>query len=285
MALFYYRAPAGNFGDDLNEWLWPRLIPEALHAGADVQFVGIGSILDGRMPAHSPVVVFGAGVRRRETVPEHRANWDIRFVRGPLSAGALGLGPDGYITDAAAALRLTDAPTTAHKVHRFALMPHWLSMPRADWQRICRSAGITLIDPRNGPEAVLREIARTRFLISEAMHGAIVADALRVPWLRVRCATHRTEAGATEFKWEDWTRSMGLHHQAVVLPYMPCQQGGLPKKILSKAWAKAFERSLTSRITQATRGEFQLSDDNVLSRALDRMAEQLEALRRDYGSD
>ena len=28
MKLYYYKAPLGNFGDDLNPWLWPRLLPD-----------------------------------------------------------------------------------------------------------------------------------------------------------------------------------------------------------------------------------------------------------------
>lgn len=284
MALFYYRAEAGNFGDDLNEWLWPRLIPKALHSGGQTQFVGIGSILDGRIPADRPVIVFGAGVRRPETLPRDRRHWDIRFVRGPLSANALGLGPESYITDGAAALRLTELPSTSQKMNRVALMPHWLSMPRADWHRICKLIGIALIDPQGDPETVLREIASTEFLITEAMHGAIVADVLRVPWLRVRYATHRTEGGATEFKWADWTRSMGVHHEAESLPYLLAEKGGTLRRTAARAWITAFEGRLTDRIARIARhGAFQLSDDTVLSSVLDRIAEQVAALQHDYG--
>ncbi len=283
MALFYYRAESGNFGDDLNGWLWPRLIPKVLHSGSQVQFVGIGSILDGRIPANRPVIVFGAGVRRPEAVPQDRKNWDIRFVRGPLSANALGLGPDSYITDGAAALRLTDTPSSGRKVHRVGLMPHWLSMARADWHRICKAAGVVLIDPRNEPQTVLEEIAGTEFLITEAMHGAIVADALRVPWLRIRYATHRTEAGATEFKWSDWTQSLGLHHSATVLPLMPSAKGGLLRRTVAGVWIAAVEGVVVKRIARAAQdGAFQLSDDSVMSRALERIAEQLEALQREF---
>jgi succinoglycan biosynthesis protein ExoV len=30
MKLFYFKDPAGNFGDDLNLWLWPKVLPGIL---------------------------------------------------------------------------------------------------------------------------------------------------------------------------------------------------------------------------------------------------------------
>ena len=62
MKLFYYKDPGGNFGDDLNAWLWPRLIPELLDDRDDTLFVGIGSILDRRIPQEPRKIVFGTGV-------------------------------------------------------------------------------------------------------------------------------------------------------------------------------------------------------------------------------
>ena len=56
--LYYYKATAGNFGDDLNSWLWDRLLPNAFDGicyhrhsshernnNENTLFVGIGTLL------------------------------------------------------------------------------------------------------------------------------------------------------------------------------------------------------------------------------------------------
>ena len=45
MKLFYYRAKEGNFGDDLNGWLWEELAPGRWSDEADTLFCGIGTII------------------------------------------------------------------------------------------------------------------------------------------------------------------------------------------------------------------------------------------------
>ena len=50
-------------------------------------------------------------------------------------------------------------------------------------------------------------------MITEALHGAIVADALRVPWMPV--SSYHT---ILPFKWEDWCRSVGLAYAPSSVP-------------------------------------------------------------------
>ena len=49
MNLTYFKADIGNFGDDLNLWLWPQLLGSFDEYPANLYFVGIGSILDHRI--------------------------------------------------------------------------------------------------------------------------------------------------------------------------------------------------------------------------------------------
>jgi succinoglycan biosynthesis protein ExoV len=54
-------------------------------------------------------------------------------------------------------------------------------------------------------ESILAQVRGARLLITEAMHGAIVADALRVPWIAAQplfWGHHR--------KWLDWSEAIGV---------------------------------------------------------------------------
>jgi hypothetical protein len=44
--LEYFKSPAGNFGDDLNPWLWDGLLPGLLHEGDGDVLLGVGTILE-----------------------------------------------------------------------------------------------------------------------------------------------------------------------------------------------------------------------------------------------
>ena len=100
MKLYYYRTGVRNFGDDLNNWLWPKLIPELLDPTDGYLLIGIGTILNRRIPESPQKVVFGAGVGYGER-PVLDDSWTVYCVRGPLTAAALELSPDLAITDPA----------------------------------------------------------------------------------------------------------------------------------------------------------------------------------------
>ena len=46
MHIVYYKDAVGNFGDDLNELIWPRVLPDDVRSAPDTVLVGIGSLLD-----------------------------------------------------------------------------------------------------------------------------------------------------------------------------------------------------------------------------------------------
>lgn len=62
MDLFFYQDPLGNFGDDLNPYLWRQLLPELWDPQDGILFVGIGTLLNQHLPPFVPKVIFGAGV-------------------------------------------------------------------------------------------------------------------------------------------------------------------------------------------------------------------------------
>ena len=51
MRLHYYSS-VPNFGDDLNRWLWADLFGGALPVNPEITLVGIGTIINGEIPAN-----------------------------------------------------------------------------------------------------------------------------------------------------------------------------------------------------------------------------------------
>ena len=97
------------------------------------------------------------------------------------------------------------ARTPTRESRDLGFIPHFESLNRGAWQEVAALAGVTLIDPRDDPLVVLGAISRCRVVISEALHGIIVADALRVPWIAIRplAPIHRP-------KWFDWAETLDV---------------------------------------------------------------------------
>ena len=250
MKLIYFRGEGGvtNFGDELNRVVWPHFMPAAFDSDDGRQFIGIGTLLNDRLPPAARTVVFGAGVGYYGP-PRRDDTWDIYCVRGPLSARALGLPPDAAATDPAALVVRIDQPTpTSATRWTRAFMPHWQSEPD-EWKMVCAAAGIGFIDPRWPPRQVLDALRRTDLLVTEAMHVAIVADALRIPWIPVR-----TRPAIKSFKWEDWCQSMGVDYRPCDLPTIWPKPTSLDPVQRARRWAKRAQaaRALARLARQAT---------------------------------
>ena len=202
-----------NFGDRLNDWIFPRLSPDGFFdRETDVCILGIGTILGLREPPpgtkHTLVFSSGwtPGIGKRFALD----TYDVRCVRGPETANALGLHMGRAKGDGAYMLRLLFPYREYEKRHRFSFMPHVHSVTfwHYDWETICCKCGVNFVSPVWSTERILREIASTEVMLCEAMHAAIVADAFRVPW--VPCLGTR---GIPGFKWIDFCSSIGLGYK------------------------------------------------------------------------
>jgi succinoglycan biosynthesis protein ExoV len=226
MKLFYHRTESGNFGDDLNRWLWPRIIPDMEAVTAADVLVGIGTILDERLAKLSGrLLILGAGHRPTPERVVVEPNWTIGFVRGPLTAEQLGLDDGLALTDPALLVADCFAPQAGASA-QVGFVPHFRTSQLIDCRRACEQTGIVLIDPRWPAETVLKTISGMDRVIAEAMHGAVVADAFGVPWLRVKVLSWRFETNAvSEFKWADWAGSLGLQPPAALEANLSCYLG------------------------------------------------------------
>ena len=279
MKLLHFRGPNGerNFGDELGPWLWERLLPGAFDDNEEEVFVGIGTLLNNRLPHASRLVVFGSGVGYGESHPVLDERWSIYCLRGPLSAAALGVPSSLAITDPGALVRLYVPPRKSNGHRRsFSYMPHW-RYACDDWRRVCDRIGFGYIDPRWDVEQVMTAIGQTGVLIAEAMHGAIVADALRVPWIPAR-----SHAAILEFKWRDWCASLDMEYSPErIIPALPLSSQPTAvrrAKHRARTWAAAA-RLLAISLTARPR----LSDESVLEERTERLSAALDRLRRDLG--
>ncbi|MEM7717658.1 MAG: polysaccharide pyruvyl transferase family protein [Pseudomonadota bacterium] len=210
MKLTYFEGSPPNFGDELNATMWQSLLPDDfLDQDSDILFLGIGSIIQDIYPKDARKLVVGSGFAGSYSArPDlHDGTWDVRFVRGPETCKALRLLPELAITDAAVLLRATTLPAPAAGIG-VAFIPHYESVERGAWRRVCELADIHFIDPTGPTDTILSQIRGADLVITEAMHGAIVSDTLRTPWIGVK-TMHHVHRG----KWYDWTASLNIDYR------------------------------------------------------------------------
>lgn len=283
MKLYHYQfgADTQNFGDDLNRWLWPKLLPGLLDGNPQAALIGIGTLLNERLAEETPHaqqrLIFSTGAGYGDGSYRPGPADRVYCVRGPLTAQALGLPPAAAIADGAVLVRRFYQPP-AGKHCAFAYMPHVEQIADHAWQSVCAELGIGYLDPRWPTERILEGIGRTEVLLTEAMHGAIVADALRVPWIAANTHPH-----ILPFKWQDWCASLGTtyepHHINPI--WNPCPAHDLLTPVrAARDWArrKAALRQM-AEIMRTARP--MLSRDEDLERATVRLEECLSCLAQD----
>ena len=207
MKLYYYKG-VPNFGDHLNPWLWNKLLPGLENDDRRFCLVGIGTLINERLPYFTRFserrVIFGSGVGYgKGKTPTLDEFYKVYCVRGPLSAKALGLPEELGITDGAALLRNVLPIGNSKKRYSYTYMPS------VAWEKACQDIGFGYIDPRGSLEEALQTISETEMMIAEAMHGAIIADAFRIPWIPI---VSNSES-VLSFKWNDWCGSLGLPYE------------------------------------------------------------------------
>lgn len=213
MFLYYAKDPMGNFGDDLNEIVWPKLLPGVLSSDRNHLFIGIGTILNDRIPNAPRKTVFGSGYGYGTKPRLEEGQWEFHVVRGPITAKALDLDPKTAVTDPGILVRRIFPNGTRPRHHRVSFMPHHITDQSADWATLCEQAGIHYISPRAPLDQVADAIDNSDRLLTEAMHGAIAADAFRVPWKALEIFD-----GFNSEKWSDWCLSMEMDHTTVRIP-------------------------------------------------------------------
>ena len=305
MIIEYCRSKTYNFGDDLNPWLWPKLLGDEFFTQQDgVYFVGIGTVLTSKrlniqLANAKEIIIFSSGAWG-DSAPALPGKCKVYGVRGPRTAKRLGLSEDKVIGDGAYLLRKIELPVV-DKIYDIGFIPHHGSEIYVDWQKICDQLGIQFISAKQPVEDFLGQLRGCKRIITEAMHGAIVADAMRIKWSPVKFSPLFSEE-----KWYDFSESMQLKLTFHSLPFI--SQKAMPllkmievggKKLISKTFTikpkwgnliftgfgqgeKGTDTLLTSLKEVIALNETYLSTDKVVEAVTDKQYERLLQFKADY---
>lgn len=204
MRAYWWRGRA-NFGDELNSWLLERLGAPFEWAAADsAELVICGSTLE-HLPSKWTGTVCGAGMLR-ETSHVDLSHANVLAVRGHLTAQRAQYVPTSVVLGDPGLLVSRWVPQTVTK-YDLGVVPHW-----SDTELYRRFPYGKLIDVRQPPGDVIRDIARCKRIVSSSLHGIIVADSFSIPRraeLFPNATSVKWEGG--DFKFRDYSSVFGTH--------------------------------------------------------------------------
>ena len=213
----------GNFGDNLNSLLWRTLLAEIGPVRPCQAVYGVGSFHGIAIPKKTKILhVMGSGCAGRSRISSAVGKGvHFHFVRGPRTAEAWNCGA-GVLADGAVLLAHTYLGNLApeRRAESVGYVPHHISDQLADYEYICRQAGVRYIGSKGyDTEGFVRKLKSCDYVITEALHGAIVADLFRIPWLAVSSRRH-----INAYKWNDWCQSVGLEYKPYEINFV-CSRG------------------------------------------------------------
>jgi len=305
MKLHYCKTPLGNFGDDLNTWLWPTLLGDSFfNTHEDCLFLGVGTILNQKLPKRAEKIVLGTGTGYQRP-PKVDGKFSIYSVRGPLTAKALNIPLRKSIGDSAYLCLATDRfkkLLALPKKYRVSVIPHHQTATTIDWETIGNVGELHFIDPRKEFFQVFEDIAQSECVLTESLHGAIFADALRTAWQPFRMG-HRFNM----FKWRDWLESIHIELPAFQkYPILCSEKLSLPRrakhviervcgntlrydrlsqKPIRTNSAHELEEFAKQLERQSQTKPFYLSKDITLQNILNGLNDCVESIRAQYGNE
>lgn len=283
MKVFYHHTAGGNVGDDMNAVLWQRILPDLKRLDSADWLVGAGTILDERLlqiPGRK--VVMGSGFRLGAS---GTLDTDIRFgaVRGLLTAESFGLSPDVAVCDPGFLVNRLWPMQVRREPQRIAFVPHIYSEQYSNIATVAADAGFAVISPTLPLEEFLRQLAGCSRAFCESLHGAIFADAMRIPWARVRVCSSRYEGrGVADFKWADTFSVLDLPTAAVNrAALIPIKRSWALMRSTLQPLQSIAERRLIRELHRRRDDSqlFQLSNEGRMQERVDEMMTRVQQLR------
>lgn len=256
MSIKVYYAKLNNMGDLLNEYLIPAVTGKAIEhcenvANFDVMGIGScgGAIWRGKKNTvkdytkdivksamcfgdNNPCAVWGTGfiedLSDCRNLKLIRQSTEFIALRGNLTKAtvekALGRKINPVLCDGGILSPLIVAPSHSKK-YKVGLIPHFYEM-QIILQRGIVSAFQTkyqdgiIINLKEDPLTVLRQISECEVIISSSLHGCVVADSYSIPNIRVRFS----DIPGTGYKFDDYYSGYGLE----VHPVKVCRFEDMP---------------------------------------------------------
>ncbi|MFC4215147.1 polysaccharide pyruvyl transferase family protein [Pseudophaeobacter arcticus] len=210
LRLFWWKA-VPNFGDVLSSLVVAHLSGrDVVHCGpGKADLFAIGSILqiarrkysEAKTYAQKPEI-WGAGLLHAVSSLDFLSNVNIALLRGPITASLLGVKTQRF-GDPGLLVADVFAPASS-KTHRIGLVPHHSQMEDPQIQALANSSEeILLIDPRQDPATVCRQISACGHIYAASLHGLITADAYGV------ASTWVAPGDQGHLKYYDYAASIG----------------------------------------------------------------------------
>ena len=206
---FFWHIGTPNFGDDINPSFYEKLSGTPIRLEVDQSkphFLGMGSILE---RATDSSMILGSGFIAQPDSPVNLPG-SIIAVRGKLSRAAISNCPDVLLGDPMVLLSLIYSASTGKK-HKIGLVPH---VSQVNYFRRIAPKGVIIIDPAAEPWSVIQSIAESDFIMSQSLHGLIVADALEIPNLWIKPATQMIGG---DFKFLDYFSTLDSSKEPQIL--------------------------------------------------------------------
>lgn len=275
-----------NFGDDVNPFLLEKLFCRSIIDSPHVCIMGIGSILNDRnvaaLKGFERKIVFSSGAGYESLENRLDASWQVACVRGPRTAELMAIGTDKAVCDGAVLLSEFHDVVPASRRQGVAFVPH-VHTARAigrGLKEICSNLSLDYVTPELPHDDFVQAVSRAELVVTEAMHGAILADTMRTPWLCCHIMNHN------RFKWQDWCESVGVAYDPVWLGPRFSDRGltspaRLPRVLVSALRRRRIEKRLQRLLRQ---GAPQLSAEAVLDTKKRRLLGLAEEINQEFAA-
>lgn len=172
-----------NFGDLFNKDLIRFFGAELIYTSSykKSRMVLTGSIL-GDYHREYTGYILGAGFisKRYNRFDNH---WKIKILRGPLSAKQCGI-VKGVVYGDPGILASQIYPFQREVKYELGVIPHkrdWMMVNNLKWDKT-----VKIIDPRQLPSKVVKQMNLCRHIASSSLHGLIFADSFQIPSIHLK---------------------------------------------------------------------------------------------------
>jgi pyruvyltransferase len=209
--LISHFANVRNFGDnfnfDLMSFFGYKLIWTPYYKKSQLALTG--SILGSYLREYNGLVL-GSGFIR-SSYNRKNNNWDVKLIRGPLSAEQCGAKKVFYGDPGILASRVYSSLRKITKKYELGILPH-----SQDYDKIkdLDLENVIIINPRLKSRVVAEKISKCKNIASSSLHGLIFSDSFEIPNIHI-LLSNRVTGGDHKFK--DYYKAFDLNHKFIDL--------------------------------------------------------------------